>query len=258
MSSDLYEVLSLAARYLFTLLGVLIVLRAFTWLLSDHAEKRRRLRALPDAGTVGELVVLAGGPDLPEGTAIPVPWEGILGSVRSCDLWIPCSGIRKRHLSFSFQAGLGLLLHPFSRCEARVNQNLITCNTRESDFPLAHGSFLQVGSALLRLRLFAGLDPAAGFEENSAVTAPASDFAPVMPPRTDMNPVETGFPFLMNEATNVSGIPADLQEEVPCPQEITNFVSAPIPEANSSPVPGEAAQTGRRRRSERWEADWSD
>ena len=94
MSSDLYEVLSLAARYLFALLGVLIVLRSFIWLMHDRAERRLRLRNLPDAGMIGELTVLAGSADLSPGTVIPVPWEGVMGSVRSCDLYIPCEGIR--------------------------------------------------------------------------------------------------------------------------------------------------------------------
>ena len=78
MSSELYEVLSLAARYLFALLGVLIVLRSFFWLLSERAERRRTVRRMPWSGTVGELVVVSGSRDLPEGTVIPVPWEGIL------------------------------------------------------------------------------------------------------------------------------------------------------------------------------------
>ena len=178
MSSDLFEVLSLAARYLFTLLGVLIVLRSFSWLLIDHREKHRRLRSLPDAGCVGELVVLSGSPELPEGTLIPVPWEGVLGSVRSCDLVIPCPGVRKRHLSFSFRPAWGLLLRPLSGCEASVNDTLLTCRSPAEETPLMSGGLLRVGSALLRLRLFAGLDHAAPAAPAESSPDPGSVFRP--------------------------------------------------------------------------------
>ncbi len=165
MSSELYEVLSLAARYLFTLLGVLIVLRSFLWLLSEGSQTRRRLRHLPDAGTVGEMLVLQGGPGLEEGAAIPVPWEGVLGSVRSSDITVPCEGVRPSHLFFSYQVGLGLLIRPMSGCEATVDSVVLDCRADAKAHPMVHGSFLQVGGALLRLRVFAGLESNAGFAD---------------------------------------------------------------------------------------------
>ena len=70
MSKELYEVLSLAARYLFSLLGMLIVLRSFFWLFSDHSERRRLRRRLPNAGLIGEMVVLSGGAGLREGEVV--------------------------------------------------------------------------------------------------------------------------------------------------------------------------------------------
>lgn len=69
----------LAARYWFTFLGVLIVWRSFRWLRKDRRAKHRRLKQLPDAGMVGELVVLTGSEELPAGVALPYPvkvcWE---------------------------------------------------------------------------------------------------------------------------------------------------------------------------------------
>ena len=256
MSSDLYEVLSLAARYLFTLLGVLIVLRAFIWLLSDRAEKRRRLRSLPNAGMVGEMVVLSGGPDLPAGAVIPVPWEGVLGSVRSCDLCIPCPGVRKRHLSFSFHTGRGLLLHPFSGCEASVNQVPLTCGSRESDAPMTHGSLLRIGSVLLRLRLFAGLDPASGWEENPPFPVPPPD------PGSAGNP-----PAGMAPAAEPAFIPGTWYEYAsdPSTEDPSGTPGLPDAAAGARPSPAEEnaltqeeAPSRRGRRSDRWEADWSD
>ena len=83
MPDEIYEIISLAARYWFALLGLLIVWRSFSWLRKDRRAKHRRLRQLPDAGMIGELVVLHGSDELPEGTAIPVPREGVLGFVRT-------------------------------------------------------------------------------------------------------------------------------------------------------------------------------
>lgn len=48
-------------RYWFALLGVLIVVRTFIWLMKEHRERHRRQHHLPDAGTVGRLLVLDGG-----------------------------------------------------------------------------------------------------------------------------------------------------------------------------------------------------
>ncbi len=182
MSAELYEVLSLAARYLFALLGIVIVLRAYFWLLSDRAERKRLLRRLPFAGTVGEFVVVAGGPELPEGTAIPVPWEGILGSVRVSDLCVPCEGVRRKHLSFFYDRNLGLLIRPFSGCEAQTDAGLVNCHSRPESAPLRHGSFLGVGQAVLRLRVYAALDPSAGFDELRASDAPSREGSGFAPP----------------------------------------------------------------------------
>ena len=263
MSARLFEIVSLAARYLFTLLGVLIVLRAYAWLLADRAEKHRRLRSLPDAGMVGELVVLSGA-DLPEGTGIPVPWEGVLGSVRSCDVFIPASGVKRRHLSFSFVPGQGLLVTPFSGCGAAVNEIQLTCRSRACDAPLVHGSFLRVGSALLRLRIFAGLDPSAGFDDEKSTVpeqaGPLPDVAQVpedvpfpgyMQDQAPICPEQTAYP----PEVPYAAYPHHLQEQPAFP--------APLPPAEGpssfeAPPGAEPVKPARRRRCDRWEADWSE
>ena len=158
MSAELYELLSLSARYLFILLGALIVLRSYFWLLSDHRDRRRRLKSLPYAGMIGEFVVRAGR-DVPVGTVIPVPWEGILGCLRSCDVILPESGVRNNHLSFFLEPGSGLVLRPFSGCEAFLNGRKIHCRTAENESIMKQDAVLQVGSVLLQLRLFSGLRP---------------------------------------------------------------------------------------------------
>ena len=272
VSAEVYEVLSLAARYLFALLGVVIVLRSYTWLLADRAEKHRRLRRLPDAGTIGELLVCRGSRDLPEGTGLPVPWEGELGSVRSCDITVPCEGVKKRHLRFSYEAGSGLRILPESGCEATVDGETLNCRSGEKGRAMQHGSFLQVGDALLRLRIFAGLDfsgaPEAAAGEAPALggAAPAPGGAPSGPeaffPRPGgfdapppqafpANPAEAGVPMGYDSEAGFSpregaSLPAEGEAAAAEPRAMS---------AEAAPAPG-AEQ--RKRRSARWEEDWSE
>lgn len=250
------------------------------WLLKDRAEKHRRLRSLPDAGRIGEFVVISGSRDLPEGSVIPVSWEGVLGSVRSCDVCVPCSGIRKRHLSYSFRPGTGLLIHPLSGCEALVNSSVLNCHSPEDTCPMTNGSFLQAGSALLRLRLFTGLDPFAAPDAQplQAPPAPAADSAF----RTAAQNVSPAFP---PDGSVAWQVPAGTDRPLPPPpdpfgtpfaqpgpevsRESSGYssgfsgggVTPPSAGAGSADSGGSGAETSaapRRRRSERWEADWSD
>lgn len=262
MSSELYQVISLASRYLFVFLGVLIVFRALIWLISDRRERLSDLRRLPDAGMIGEMVVLAGSSDLPEGTVLPVPREGVLGFVRTCDLVVPCSGVRKRHLWFSFEDGKGLVIRPQSGCEALIDANPVDCHSKEPVTVMSHGSYLQVGSAMLRLRVFAGLDSAAGFETPGA--ADPGFYYPDVPYPVDPLPPAGSYtenlpPCIPGPMSGTPGYP----------------VSPSFPESGTFPGSGQAEDRGpvsgpvaendrvtavpsRKRRSARWEDDWSE
>ncbi len=302
MSAELFEVLSLAARYLFVLLGALIVLRAFLWLLSERVEARGQRRRMRDSGFIGEMVVLSGGPGLREGTVIPVPWEGSLGSVRSCDMVVPCAGVRRRHLWFSWEEGAGLHIQPLSGCEAVTDQVSVDCRSWKKTPPMVHGSFLQVGSALLRLRVFAGLDSAAGFPEDEALFDPAAGQPPAAamdpslppPPAGQMLPEGVWYPPAVpgplpgpiqsalreNEGFpyGPAGFPVSPSPQAgpdapargaaePGPVFFADQAPppGPAPEAPSSPVempdtapPAAPVKNRRRRRSDRWEEDWSE
>jgi hypothetical protein len=241
LSPEIYEVVSLAARYLFALLGVLIVLRSFRWLLASRLESREQLRRLPDAGMIGELVVLSGSAELPENTALPVPREGILGSVRSCDLVVPCGGVHRKHLYFAWKDSVGLLISPCSGCEAEADGNVLTCRTAPEAFPLKHGSFLRVGSALLRLRVFAGLDPAAGFDSPSAE---ASFSAPESPPVAD------------SVAAPMQFMPPAVPEYCFPQDPVSPEAVFPMPEPETDPgMPEEPAPP---QKENPWKEDWSD
>ena len=105
--AKVYEVLALAMRYFFTLMGLIIVWRSFSWLRKDRRMKHRRLKQLPDAGTIGILTVEEGSKHLKPGEVIPVPHEGVLGYLRTCDVVVPVDDVSTLHLDFTFVDGKG-------------------------------------------------------------------------------------------------------------------------------------------------------
>lgn len=158
MPAETFEVISLAARYVFAFLGVIIVLRVFSWLRKDRREKHRERKNLPDAGMIGELHLLSSSGELSPGTVLPVPREGFLGCNRGNDLVLPCEGVSRRHLHFEFEDQTGLLIHPQSGQEVIVNGMILNCHSDSHVCPMIHGSLITVGSAVLRLHLFAGVN----------------------------------------------------------------------------------------------------
>ena len=197
MPQDIYSILALACRYWFAFLGVLIVWRSFSWLRKDRRLKHKRLKTLPDAGMIGELVVLQGSDELPEDSYLPVPREGVLGCLRTCDLVVPVDGVARQHLDFAFQDGQGLLMIPRRGCSCMIDGELITGRPAAKAFPMRHGSLLSVGDAILKLRLFAGLDapyPAEYLpEEPEDELLPPGDAEPVAP-TYDGSPVYPPYP----------------------------------------------------------------
>lgn len=158
MSTEVYEVLAYAMRYWFALLGLLIVWRAFRWLRKDRQANHRRLRDLPDAGMIGEMAVLAGSRELQPGMTVPVPREGALGYVRTCDVTVPVAGVAREHLYFRYDPGKGLVIEPGFRQVCWIDGVAVTArSSRRRPAVLRHGSVLQVGEAALRMRFFAGL-----------------------------------------------------------------------------------------------------
>ena len=239
-SEDVWKILYAVFRYLFPLLAVSLFFLVLFYILSESRSRREKVHGLPGTGTVGELVVLSGGDELDVNTWFPVPREGVLGSVRSCDLVIPCPGVRTKHLDFSWEDGTGLLIRPRTGCEALVNGMPVTCRSRAADIPLTHGSVLQVGTAMLRLHLFAALDNTPAPLQPAPAEAPAPVPAPAFAP----------FP----------GMPADStssQQACPPPELPDNRVPPPaaLPPRAETPVAPENAVSDRPRRSDRWKED---
>ena len=68
MPTEVYEIIAQGARYWFLFLMALIVWRSFRWYRKDRRQYKKRLRLLPDAGYVGELVTIRGNAQLPIGS----------------------------------------------------------------------------------------------------------------------------------------------------------------------------------------------
>ncbi len=158
MPDEVYEVVSQAARYWFLFLMALIVWRSFRWLRRDRRQRKKRQRLLPDAGYVGELVVLRGSDELPEGLALPISGEGVLGCLRGDDVYVPVRGVAKRHLWYEYDEENGIRVQPYRHCGVEVDEKSLTGG--RSHAYLTHGSRLSVGDAVLRLRMFAGFEQA--------------------------------------------------------------------------------------------------
>ncbi len=147
MAAESYEILSLLMRYVFVLLGFLILWRSFRWLRKDRRYYRSEMKRLPDAGYVGEIV------DLDTGQVFPLPREGVIGSGRQADIQLSGRGIGRRMADFAFAEGKGLRIEPLRRGLFALDG----CNFARTVYAL-HGSVLQIQRRYLKVRFFAGLD----------------------------------------------------------------------------------------------------
>ena len=159
MPDNVYEVIAQGARYWFLFWMALIVWRSWRWYRKDRRAARKRLKLLPDAGFVGEMVVIEGGGLFDRGEVFPVPREGTIGMLRTNDLCIPVKGVDSRHLWFRYEDGRGLLMHTFGKNNASVDGENLQENKK--GLYMAHGSWLILGDVQLRLRMFAGFETAA-------------------------------------------------------------------------------------------------
>ena len=156
MPDNVYEVLAQAARYWFLFWMALIAWRSWRWYRKDRRAAKKRLKLLPDAGFVGEMVVVDGGEDIARGTVYQVPVEGTLGTARTNDLCVQADGVERRHLWFRFDDRKGLMVEPFGKNPVHVDGE--DFETRRRPLYMAHGSWLIVGGVKMRLRLFAGFE----------------------------------------------------------------------------------------------------
>lgn len=156
MPNNVYEVLAQGARYWFLFWMALIAWRSWRWYRKDRRAAKKRLKLLPDAGYVGEMVVIDGGEEIQRGTVYPVPREGTLGTLRTNDLCVQADGVERRHLWFRFDDRKGLMVEPFGKHPVQVDGE--DFQSRRHPLYMAHGSWLVVGGVQMRLRLFAGFE----------------------------------------------------------------------------------------------------
>ena len=266
VSPEIYKVISQASRWLFAFFALMLLLFAFSWLYDERRKRRERFRSLPEAGNIGEMVVISGSDQLPVDTWFPVPREGILGSLRSCDLVVPCPGVHARHLAFSWQDGTGLVVKPFPGCETFVD-SVPLLTAEKTDMPvMVHGSCLQVGSAVLRLQLLAALEhtnrpftvtaPPAGYAGQTAAQQPLpyapfqqESALPFTDPPAQSYTVQPSLPEQPAGGDFAACAPEQAPQETPAV-----FTSATVP-AELPPVQPAAP---RRKRADRWKEDFSE
>ena len=154
MAQNLYEILALAARYVFAGLMVLIVLRAWRITLVDSRRAATLRRISPQTGISGELVVLDGDEKARRGMRYPVIREGMIGTSRRADIRIRHSSIRRRHAYFQLtEEGLFIRTHagaPMRDGEGRPMRGIT----------LPDGSEFSLGGVRLLLVLTEAPEPA--------------------------------------------------------------------------------------------------
>lgn len=146
MAESAYELLAMLMRYVFVLIGALIVWRSFRWMNRDARAYRREMRSLPDAGLVGEMV------NLETGEGQPLPREGTIGTAWDADIRVKDRQALRTHARFEFEEGKGLKVIP-----ARRAYMLLRGQEMRAPGYALHGTPLQIGNTVLRVRLFAGL-----------------------------------------------------------------------------------------------------
>ena len=150
MTQAWVQVLSLLFGYVSAAIILLIVLLALRKYASDRALWRRVRRELPQAGAVGQLVVLDGGRRLRLGEEIRVPYEGTMGASHSCDVCIPARKVHMRS-AFFWMENDGLHMVALHRDGFVVDDVPVEPG---DEAVLRHGAVLRVGEAKLSLSLY--------------------------------------------------------------------------------------------------------
>ncbi|MBR2571873.1 MAG: FHA domain-containing protein [Clostridia bacterium] len=149
MNSDLYTLVSLAARYWFALLMVVTVARAWHATRVDNRRARVLRGWMPETGCIGEFLA-SGARDRIE-IRLPIPREGVLGSSSGADIQIRGRGIARNQAHIELREG-GVWVRPLKRGIFARNGE-----TMQEPFLLRDGDIFTVGSVQLITVLF---DPA--------------------------------------------------------------------------------------------------
>ncbi len=152
MNQTSYGIIANIASYWFAFLMLIIIWRAILWLRKDAHRTAIVQSILPDAGFIGEWVVVESDiPAIAEGTMLNASRDGWIGSARACDVRVKARGVPARAARFMLRKD-GLHVLPRYRDTVEVDGELVR---REA--VLRHGATLAIGGVTLQLRLFAGI-----------------------------------------------------------------------------------------------------
>ena len=147
MSTNAYELLALAMRYVFAGLMLLIVLRAWRITFIDNRRANKLRRLSPDTGIVGEMLVVNGSERARPGMRYPVTLEGAMGSGRRADIRIRHSTVKGRHAIYQMTEE-GLFVRGHAHCRIRDGHGRLA-----RQLVLHDGEILRIGEVALMLVL---------------------------------------------------------------------------------------------------------
>ena len=190
--TEIYELISLIARYWFALLIVLFVARAWRITIVDNRRARTLRSIATSTGQLGEMVVTKGSGKARRGMKYPILQEGMIGASARADIRIRAVGVKKRHAHFKLRPD-GLLLtaigdSPLAFADGNKGKKLLATD----------GDTLVIGSVHLLVVLFDGQTD----QVHDRVNAPAQperydqyDFDDI--PAYDPNGLDD--PFMLNQ-----------------------------------------------------------
>lgn len=152
MSGGLYEIIALAARYLFAALMVLIVIRAWKITIVDSRRAAMLRRMSPETGVCGEFLILTGNGKVRDGMRFPVIREGMIGSSGKADVRLRANGVHRTHAYFEFtKKGLRLRDHASARIYNARGE-------AKRELLLGDGAKITIGSVEMMLILTVAVD----------------------------------------------------------------------------------------------------
>ena len=150
LNANAYELLSLAMRYVFAALMVLIVIRAWRITFIDNRRANKLRRLSPDTGIIGEMMVVRGGEKARPGMHYSVTLEGTIGSGRRSDIRVRHSTVKSRHAIYQMTEE-GLFVRGHAHCRIRDGHGRLA-----RQLVLQDGEILRVGEVALLLVLSDG------------------------------------------------------------------------------------------------------
>ncbi len=159
MGQELYTIVAMAARYWFCVLMVIIAFRAWRITVVDN-RRAALLRAWsPQTGCIGEFVINPG--KTKKQVSVPVPREGVLGSSKRADVYVPGKDLERFHATLEQREG-GLLVAPRGKAKLTLNGSI-----EGPQLYMRDGDTLTIGKTKLLLVVF---DPEPGAREQDAFT----------------------------------------------------------------------------------------